>query len=325
MYIPRNILLTGGAGFIGSHVVRLLVKNYPNLMIINLDKLDYCSDLRNLEDIKNYKNYKFIKGDICNSELISYLIDTENIDTIMHFAAQTHVDNSFGNSFTFTHNNVMGTHVLLEASKGKIRRFIHVSTDEVYDYFNNEEIARNENDKLGPTNPYAASKAGAEMIVKSYYHSFGLPIIITRGNNVYGPGQYPEKIIPRFINQLARAKKITIHGNGSTLRNFLYVEDVARAFEKILFKGIIGEVYNIGGTNEMSVLDVAHKILNRFEKDESDLLFVPDRPFNDPRYHIDSEKLKSLGWSEQVSWDEGFEETFRWYINNLTRYEEKMF
>ena len=212
-YEPKNILITGGAGFIASHVVILFVKKYPHLKIVNFDRLDYCSCIENLDEMKAYPNYKFIKGNICSSELVSYVLEAEKIDTIMHFAAQTHVDNSFGNSFQFTQNNILGTHVLLESAKvAKVARFIHVSTDEVYGEQHMDQEAMDEEQVLEPTNPYAATKAGAEFIAKSYHRSFGMPLIITRGNNVYGPHQYPEKLIPKFINQLTRGRQVTLHG-----------------------------------------------------------------------------------------------------------------
>jgi len=199
-YEPKNILITGGAGFIASHVILLLVKKYPNYKIVNLDILDYCSSLKNLAEIEQFRNYKFVKGSIGSTDLVNYILKKEKIDTIMHFAAQSHVDNSFGNSLVFTQTNVLGTHVLLEASKvAGIKRFIHVSTDEVYGEIDRADGDASEEKVLEPTNPYAATKAAAEFIVKSYHRSFNLPIIITRGNNVYGPHQYPEKIIPKFI------------------------------------------------------------------------------------------------------------------------------
>lgn len=323
-YVPKNILITGGAGFIASHVVILLVKKYPNLKIVNFDKLDYCSCLSNLDEIKNYPNYKFVKGNICSSDLVNYVLQTEEIDTIMHFAAQTHVDNSFGNSFQFTENNIMGTHVMLESAKvAGIKRFVHVSTDEVYGEQRMDQDAMNEEQVLEPTNPYAATKAGAEFLAKSYHRSFGMPIIITRGNNVYGPHQYPEKLIPKFVNQLMRGQKVTLHGTGANTRNFLFVEDVARAFELILFKAEVGLIYNIGGTNEKTNLEVAKLLIKKmgYKAPEEDMIqFVADRVFNDLRYHIDSSRLITLGWSEQVSWEEGLQKTVDWYRLNSSRF-----
>ena len=331
MYNPKNVLITGGSGFIGSNVLIYLVKKYPNINFINLDILDYCACQENLSDIQSLHNYKFIHGDICDANLINFILTEKNVDTIMHFAAQTHVCNSFGNSFTFTQTNVMGTHVLLECAKnyGQVNKFIHVSTDEVVgeDLYN---VAMNENAKMNPSNPYAASKAGAELLVKSYYDSFKLPIIISRGNNVYGHHQYPEKMIPKFINQLMRGQRITIHGNGKNLRNFLHCEDVARAFETLLFKGVIGEIYNIGGSNEFQNITVAHKILDLLWKDienkcdknkDSMIMFVEDRNFNDFRYNITSEKLKLLGWKEEVGFEDGLKKTIEWYKQYGHRYE----
>lgn len=315
----RVILLTGGAGFIGSHVLSLLVKKYPNYRVINFDKLDYCASLLNIADLDEYPNYTFVKGDICSADIVNYVLQREKVDTIMHFAAQTHVDNSFGNSFTFTETNVLGTHVLLEAAKtAGIKLFLHVSTDEVYGEGDEEGRASDENTILEPTNPYAGSKAGAEYLVKAYHRSFGLPIIITRGNNVYGPHQYPEKLIPKFLNMIARGMKLTLHGTGTNTRNFLYVEDVARAFDVILHKGSIGNVYNIGGKNEFTNLEVAKTLLRITGVSEGDdrIEFVPDRPFNDIHYHLNSNKLRTLGWSEEVTWEEGLIKTRDWYAAN---------
>jgi len=325
-YEPKNIFLTGGAGFIASHVAILLCKKYPQYNIVVYDKLDYCSCLANLDEIADLPNFKFVKGDICTPDLVSYILKEENIDTIMHFAAQTHVDNSFGNSFAFTHSNIYGTHVLLESAKccPTIKRFIHVSTDEVYgegEDFDTDPMS--EEHVLEPTNPYAATKAGAEFLVKSYFRSFKLPVLITRGNNVYGPHQYPEKLIPKLTNQLMRDLPLTIHGDGSNTRNFLYVTDVANAFDVILHKGAPGHVYNIGGRNEVPNLDVAKELLKIFGKEEEEdkyILFVPDRKFNDLRYTINSSKLHDLGWEEQMSWEEGLKTTVDWYKKYTSRY-----
>jgi dTDP-glucose 4,6-dehydratase len=256
--------------------------------------------------------------------LVNFVLETEKIDTIMHFAAQTHVDNSFGNSFQFTQNNIMGTHVLLESAKVHgIKRFIHVSTDEVYGEQRRDQEAMDEEQVLEPTNPYAATKAGAEFLAKSYHRSFGMPIIITRGNNVYGPHQYPEKLIPKFINQLLRGRPVTLHGTGENTRNFLYVEDVARAFEIILFRGKVGLIYNIGGTNEKANIEVARsliKLAGLGDREDQMMTFVEDRAFNDLRYHINSSRLHELGWKEMVSWEEGLQTTFHWYSQFSGRY-----
>ncbi|KAL1223815.1 Trifunctional UDP-glucose 4,6-dehydratase/UDP-4-keto-6-deoxy-D-glucose 3,5-epimerase/UDP-4-keto-L-rhamnose-reductase RHM1 [Cardamine amara subsp. amara] len=319
-YTPKNILITGAAGFIASHVANRLIRSYPDYKIIVLDKLDYCSNLKNLNPSKQSPNFKFVKGDIASADLVNHLLITEGIDTIMHFAAQTHVDNSFGNSFEFTKNNIYGTHVLLEACKvtGQIRRFIHVSTDEVYGETDEDALVGNhEASQLLPTNPYSATKAGAEMLVMAYGRSYGLPVITTRGNNVYGPNQFPEKLIPKFILLAMRGKVLPIHGDGSNVRSYLYCEDVAEAFEVILHKGEVGHVYNIGTKKERRVNDVARDICKLFSMDpEANIKFVENRPFNDQRYFLDDEKLKKLGWSERTTWEEGLKKTMEWYTQN---------
>ncbi|KAF8080677.1 hypothetical protein N665_0929s0029 [Sinapis alba] len=319
-YTPKNILITGAAGFIASHVANRLIRTYPDYKIVVLDKLDYCSNLKNLNPSKQSPNFKFVKGDIASADLVNYLLITEGIDTIMHFAAQTHVDNSFGNSFEFTKNNIYGTHVLLEACKvtGQIRRFIHVSTDEVYGETDEDAVVGNhEASQLLPTNPYSATKAGAEMLVMAYGRSYGLPVITTRGNNVYGPNQFPEKLIPKFILLAMRGKVLPIHGDGTNVRSYLYCEDVAEAFEVILHKGEVGHVYNIGTKKERRVNDVAQDICKLFNMDpEANIKFVENRPFNDQRYFLDDEKLKILGWSERTTWEEGLKKTMEWYTQN---------
>jgi len=322
-YEPKCILITGGAGFIASHVVIRLVQKYPDVMIVNYDKLDKVASLKNLESIERLRNYKFVKGDINSADLLNHVIQHENVDTIMHFAAESHVDNSFGNSFVFTTTNVMGTHTMMEVAKtnrDRIRRFIHVSTDEVYGEQNFEDPACQESFVLEPTNPYAASKAGAELIAKSYMRSFQVPLIITRGNNVYGPHQFPEKMIPKFINQLMRDWPITLHGGGWTHRNMLFVEDVAAAFDTILHKGQIGNVYNIGGEerNEISVRGVAERLIQLMKpgaNPEDHIVQTADRVFNDTRYHIDSSSLHALGWQPQVDFDQGLQRTVDWYLS----------
>ena len=313
-------------GFIGSHVAILLCKKYPSYKIVVYDILDYCSCLANLDEIKSKENFKFVKGDICSPDLVSYVLKEEKIDTIMHFAAQTHVDNSFGNSFAFTNTNILGTHVLLESAKNcsTIKRFIHVSTDEVYGEGEDfETVPMQEEHVLEPTNPYAATKAGAEFLVKSYLRSFELPCIITRGNNVYGPHQYPEKLIPKFTNQILRNMPVTIHGNGLNTRNFLYVVDVARAFDTILHKGAVGHIYNIGGVNEKPNIEVAKhliKVLGQEHREDELITYVPDRNFNDLRYTINCKKLHGLGWAEEMPWEEGIKNTVEWYKKHTSRY-----
>ncbi|MQL86000.1 hypothetical protein Taro_018516 [Colocasia esculenta] len=319
-YTPKNILITGAAGFIGSHVANRLVHDYPEYKIVVLDKLDYCSNLKNLLPSRSSPNFKFVKGDIASADLVHYLLITESIDTIMHFAAQSHVDNSFGNSFEFTKNNIYGTHVLLEACKvtGQIKRFIHVSTDEVYGETDEDAaVGNHEASQLLPTNPYSASKAGAEMLVMAYGRSYGLPVITTRGNNVYGPNQFPEKLIPKFILLAMRGEPLPIHGDGSNVRSYLYCEDVAEAFEVVLHQGEVGHVYNIGTKKERRVIDVAKDVCKLFKLDPDTVIkFVENRPFNDQRYFLDDQKLKNLGWSEHTTWDEGLNKTLEWYTSN---------
>lgn len=319
-YNPKNILITGAAGFIASHVANRLVRKYPQYKIVVLDKLDYCSNLKNLLPSKSSPNFKFVRGDIASADLVNYLLITEGIDTIMHFAAQTHVDNSFGNSFEFTKNNIYGTHVLLEACKvtGQIRRFIHVSTDEVYGETEQDALVGNhEASQLLPTNPYSATKAGAEMLVMAYGRSYGLPVITTRGNNVYGPNQFPEKLIPKFILLAMQGKPLPIHGDGSNVRSYLYCEDVAEAFEVVLHSGEVGNVYNIGTKKERRVIDVAKDICQLFSLNHEKVIkFVDNRPFNDQRYFLDDQKLKDLGWSERTTWQDGLKKTMDWYTGH---------
>ena len=311
--------MTGCCGFIGSNVLNYLCEKYKDIQFINIDKLDYCSSLNNIS-VTNNNNYTFYNCNINDAKQLLDILKKHNIDTVIHFAAQTHVDNSFGNSVQFTIDNVYGTHTLLECCReyNNIQRFIHISTDEVYGEIDLDEEECLESKILKPTNPYAATKASAEHLVFSYYHSFKLPIIITRGNNVYGPRQYPEKLIPRFIKQLQHDEKCTIHGVGKTVRNFIHVDDVCTAVETIMLKGRIGEVYNIGTRNEYSVMDITKKLVNII-KNTTDITnyitYVEDRPFNDLRYSVSSKKLCSLGWSESVNFDDGLKSTIDWYLN----------
>jgi dTDP-glucose 4,6-dehydratase len=320
-YEPKSVLLTGGCGFIGSNVLSHLANKYQNIEFVNLDKMDYCSSESHVQ-IKDTSKYTFYKGNINNTELTTEILNKHNIDTIIHFAAQTHVDNSFGNSVHFTEDNVLGTHNLLETVKayGKIKKFIHISTDEVYGEVSDDNLGCDEESSLlNPTNPYAATKASAEFIVRSYAHSFKIPIIITRGNNVYGQCQYPEKVIPRFITQLLNNEKCTIHGQGESKRNFIHVDDTSTAIEAILLHGIAGEIYNIGTSNEYTVQQIAEILVKRLKPNEpveNWLTYVKDRNFNDRRYNVKAKKLLQLGWSEKVNFDEGIDRTIEWYRTN---------
>jgi dTDP-glucose 4,6-dehydratase len=314
----KNIIITGGCGFIASNFINYYFHANTTANIINIDAMYYCASESNVsEEIRNSNRYTFIKGNICSYELIAYVLENNSIDTVIHFAAQSHVQNSFNDSLQYTKDNILGTHTLLEVCRnyGKIRKFIHISTDEVYgeSMLGEHEEKKNETSALCPTNPYAATKASAELIAKSYYYSFNMPIIITRGNNVYGPNQYPEKLIPRFIELLKQNKQVTIQGDGSNVRAFLHVNDVCSAIELILEKGVIGEIYNIGSDDnyEYSVTQIAHKLIglmkNTEEYDEW-ITYCQDRPFNDKRYYIDNEKLKKMGWQIKVDFDEGIKQ-----------------
>jgi dTDP-glucose 4,6-dehydratase len=316
--VKMNLLVTGGCGFIGSNFINYYFHKNPNVNIINIDAMYYCANENNiLKEIRESTRYTLVKGNLCSYDLIKYILETYNITTVIHFAAQSHVQNSFEDALQYTQDNILGTHTLLEACRKykKITKFIHVSTDEVYgeSLVNDTEMKKTESTILCPTNPYAATKAGAEMLVISYYHSFKMPIIITRGNNVYGPNQYPEKLIPRFIKQLKENEKVTIQGSGSNLRSFLHVLDVARAFECILNNGVIGETYNIGADEnvEYSVMQIAHKLIKLIKNSENFnewITYIEDRPFNDIRYYISNDKLKSLGWTINVDFEEGLRE-----------------
>lgn len=321
MYTPRNILLTGGAGFIGSHVAETLTSKYPFYKVVVLDKMDYCASTQNLSKCLQLPNFKLVHGDIQSMDLLTYLLSSEQIDTVVHFAAQTHVDNSFGNSVEFTMNNTLGTHVLLEASRqaGTIKRFVNVSTDEVYgDTSVDAAVGLAEASPLEPTNPYSAAKAGAEMLCKAYMTSYSMPIIITRGNNVYGPRQYPEKLVPKFIILATRGLGLPVHGDGSSVRSYLYIDDVVDAFDRIIHYGRIGETYNIGTDSERTVANVANDILCLVESNESKIDYVKDRAFNDRRYYIGSKKLcEELGWSQRVKWEDGLAATAKWYMRLL--------
>ncbi|KAI7870219.1 hypothetical protein BDF14DRAFT_1775945 [Spinellus fusiger] len=313
----KSILVTGGAGFIGSFLVRKLVALYPEFHIYVVDKLDYCGSLNNLKTLKGFPNYSFIKGDITSSDFMSFILKEKRIEVIFHLAAQTHVDNSFGDSFEFTKNNVMGTHVMLEAAKvHKVKRFIHVSTDEVYGEVVNRPDC-SEDTILAPSNPYAATKAAAECLVKAYQMSFGLPIMITRSNNVYGPYQYPEKITSKFMCSLLRGGKCYIHGQGHNSRKYLYAADVADALDVIFHKGSVGETYNIGSAFEISNLNLAKRLIGLFgykeEHYNDHLEFVQDRAFNDKRYAVDCSKLENLGWKPRMGFDDGLRKTIEWY------------
>jgi dTDP-glucose 4,6-dehydratase len=318
-YVPQCVLITGGAGFIGSHVCNFMTEKYPDIFFVCLDVLDYCSNLKNLHSSFSCKNFKFIKGNILDLDFVSLIIQENQVDTVLHFAAQSHVDRSFGNSLEFTQINVLGTHTLLECAKlHHIKRFIHVSTDEVYGEIIDGEA--NETSILSPTNPYACSKAAAEFVCQAYIRSFNLPIIITRGNNVFGPYQFPEKVIPKFIYRLRSKMKCCIHGEGNGTRNFLHTTDVVQAFDIIMRKGQLHEIYNIGTTVDISIHNLCVKLIKIMKGSNVNpndwIEYVEDRAFNDSRYMIDSTKLKELGWEVNLDFDKLLEETVKWYLDN---------
>ena len=323
-----TLLITGGCGFIGSNFINYIFKKYPSIKVINLDALYYCANKKNInKDIIENKNYIFIKGNLQNYNIIKNIFLKHNISHIIHFAAQSHVQNSFNESIQYTNDNIVGTHNLLEVArawKTNLKKFIHVSTDEVYgeSHFGFQENKKTEQSVLCPTNPYAATKAGAELLAQSYKHSFNLPIIITRGINVYGPNQYPEKVIPLFIEQLLKNKKITIQGDGSCVRGFLHVNDVCSAFEHILFKGKVGDIYNIGcdEKDEYSIIQLAKILINEIKNttNYSDwITFIEDRPFNDKRYFISNKKIKNLGWNKKIEFNYGIKQLINVIKNKL--------
>ena len=323
-----HLLVTGGCGFIGSNFINLYFKNVDKL--INLDAMYYCANECNVDKhIRDNSNYVMVKGNLCDSDLLDYLLSNHEVTHIINFAAQSHVQNSFNNSMNFTHDNVVGTHTLLNSclKYGKIKKIIHVSTDEVYGETLNGKC--DELSILAPTNPYAATKAGAELIAQSYRHTYKLPIIITRGNNVYGPNQYPEKLIPLFILRLLKNKPITIQGDGSCVRAFLHAYDTATAFATILEKGKIGEIYNIGCDENMeySVMEVSKLLIEKIHNTtdyNKFITYIPDRLYNDKRYYISNQKLKDLGWSIKINFNEGIDELIETFKkdNYISRYDD---
>ncbi|XP_027863608.1 dTDP-D-glucose 4,6-dehydratase isoform X1 [Xiphophorus couchianus] len=322
MNFKRTVLVTGGSGFIGSHLVCSLVASYPEWRIINLDILDYCCSPRSLEGLENRDNYTFIQGDVCNPQLVNHIFITENIDVIFHLAAKTHVESSFEIPSVFQRVNVDGTRVLLDAAhraRHQPQRFVYVSTDEVYGTSLDE--AFDEDCPLRPTNPYAATKAAAEYLVRSYWDKYQFPIIITRSNNIYGPRQFTEKVIPRFLTLLQNNNKCTIQGTLAMSRHFLFVSDAVQAFLLVLEKGTVGDVYNVGTSVEIPIVQLARELVrmvkNVAESEVNDWIeFVSSRPQVDLRYPIRSEKLQRLGWRAETSWAEGIRQTVKWYQDN---------
>ena len=331
MEFQRNILITGGAGFIGSHVVRLFVTKYPHYRIINLDKLTYAGNLANLSDVETAPNYEFVKADICDYEAMQQVFSTYAIDGVLHLAAESHVDRSIKDPFTFARTNVMGTLSLLQAAKeswagayeGKL--FYHISTDEVYGSLQFDDTLFTETTAYDPRSPYSASKASSDHFVRAFHETYGLPEVITNCSNNYGPYQFPEKLIPLFINNIRQGKPLPVYGKGDNVRDWLYVVDHARAIDLIFHQGRIADTYNIGGFNEWTNIDLIRVVIRTVDRllgnpegsSEHLFTYVTDRAGHDLRYAIDSSKLKNeLGWEPSLQFEEGIEKTVQWYLEN---------
>lgn len=334
MNFERNILITGGAGFIGSHVVRLMVRKYPHYRIVNFDKLTYAGNLANLKDVDGAPNYHFVRADICDAESVAEVFRTYNIDGVIHLAAESHVDRSIEEPFAFAQTNVLGTLTLLQVAKlyweslserfeGKL--FYHISTDEVYGALEMDGGLFTEQTPYGPHSPYSASKASSDHFVRAYHDTYGLPTIITNCSNNYGPNQFPEKLIPLFVNNIRMGKPLPVYGRGENVRDWLYVEDHARAIDLVFHKGRVGDTYNIGGFNEWKNIDLIKVIIKTVDRllgnpeghSEGLITYVTDRAGHDLRYAIDSSKLKEeLGWEPSLQFEEGIEKTVRWYLDN---------
>lgn len=317
-----KILVTGGCGFIGSNFIRYALKN-SDYEIVNLDKLTYAGNLKNLVDVQNDPRYKFYKGDICNFELVSFIIEKEKVDSIINFAAESHVDRSILSSQEFIRTNVTGTNVLLEVTRlYQLKKFLQISTDEVYGSLGPEGKFTEET-PLSPNSPYSASKASADLLVKAFHHTYGVPALITRCSNNYGPYQFPEKLIPLMIINTLSNKPLPVYGDGMNVRDWIYVEDHCEAILKVFEKGRIGEVYNIGAENEKPNIEIVKLILKELRKDESLITYVKDRPGHDRRYAIDATKIKTeLGWKPSHTFETAIKETINWYIQNQSWWKE---
>ncbi len=317
-----KLLVTGGAGFIGSNFIHHILRTYPQYRIVNLDKLTYAGNLDNLSDIEPAPNYQFIKGDICDQKLMEEIVSGD-IDAILNFAAETHVDRSLYDPKSFVQTNIIGTQILLEAAlRFKLRRFIQISTDEVYGSIEQGKFFT-EASHLLPNSPYSASKAGADLLVRSYFKTFKLPALITRSSNNYGPYQFPEKLIPLFITNALEDKELPIYGDGLYTRDWIYVEDNCRGIDLVLHKGKEGEIYNLGGGAEKTNLEITRLILKYLGKPESLIKYVKDRPAHDRRYAMECAKTKKeLGFRPKVGLEEGLKKTVEWYLDNKNWWEK---
>ena len=331
MEVFKAILITGGAGFIGSHVVRQMVNKYPNTQIVNLDALNYAGNLNNVADIAKAPNYTFVQGDIIDPNIVKALFDQHQFDGVVHLAAESHVDNSIKNPLDFAQTNVMGTLNLLEAARNQWsdnyldKRFYHISTDEVFGSLG-KEGAFIEETAYNPRSPYSASKAASDHFVRAYFHTYDLPVVLSNCSNNYGPAQFPEKLIPLFIKNIVENKSLPVYGKGENIRDWLYVEDHVEAIDLILHQGEIGETYAIGGNNELKNIDIVFKLieitdrlLKRPEGTSKSLIsFVTDRLGHDYRYAIDTSKIKDkLGWEPKTSFELGLEETIKYYLKKI--------
>ncbi len=315
MRIKKTLFITGGAGFIGSNFVRYILRKYENYRVINFDKLTYAGNLDNLKDVEKNKRYKFIRGDICDRKMLNRIFKKEKPDFVVNFAAESHVDKSILDPSVFVKTNILGVQILLDvAKKYKIEKFEHISTDETYGSIKKGKFK--EKDPLLPNSPYAASKASADLLVRAYYKTFKLPVLITRSSNNFGPYQYPEKLIPLFITNLLENKKLPLYGKGENVRDWIYVLDNCSGIDFVLHKGKIGEIYNIGGGNEKSNLEITKIILRELNKDLSFVEYIKDRPGHDFRYALDTRKIRKLGWSPKYTFEKAIKETIKWYKEN---------
>jgi dTDP-glucose 4,6-dehydratase len=313
--MSQKLLVTGGAGFIGNCFVRHILNKYPDYKVINLDVLTYAGNIENLNDVKNNPNYQFVQGNICDKNLVRDLVS--QVDMVVNFAAESHVDRSITGPEIFIETNVQGTLNLLQASKEmKVERYLQVSTDEVYGSLGKTGYFY-ETTPIQPNSPYSASKASADLLVRAYFETYKMPVLTTRCSNNYGPFQYPEKLIPFFIAQLLKGEKVPVYGDGLNVRDWLYVYDHCSAIDTVLHKGTVGEVYNIGGHNEKTNMEITNIILEAMGKDESSIRYVEDRLGHDKRYAIDNEKIQTqLGWEPSLTFEEGIKLTIDWYLNN---------
>jgi dTDP-glucose 4,6-dehydratase len=312
----KNILVTGGAGFIGSAYVRMAVNKYPEYNIVVFDKLTYAGNLDNLLPVSKAPNYAFEQGDIADREAVRAVMEKHSIDTVVNFAAETHVDRSILMPDAFIYSNTVGVHILLDSARQHgIERFLHVSTDEVYGDIHGDYLSK-EDDRFAPNSPYSASKAGGDLMVRAYHVTYGMNTVVTRGSNTFGPYQYPEKLLPLFITEAMDDKPLPVYGNGMQIRDWLYVDDHASGIDLVLHKGVAGEAYNVAGETHLHNIEVIRELLKLLDKPESLLRYVPDREGHDRRYAMDCAKLRALGWGRSHTFEQALAETVDWYRKN---------